>query len=384
MLMHKNKVVADLLINQGVIEKIHHVYELDRLPIGTIGKSSSEKGKPSRKLLDTWWASRGIPTTRARIKNILQDINMPSTHALAANAFGLSLSDHYWIHPKGVPVNWEEINFFTNDFSADIGDILFGADAKNMANINFNSPDSTTDGWLKKRWIISNNKRLLLKGGSNEWLQEPINEVIASALLKRLNIDHIPYTLTFENGVPYSLCETFVTTETELIPGWYVQEILQKNNQHSPLTHLLHCCDYLGIKNAKDGINKMLTLDYIIRNTDRHYNNFGFLRNPETLEWIGFSPIYDSGTSLWHDTSFVGRTKPPGKERESMPFKKTHTEQFALVDDLSWFDPGALSGFEEECMEIFAQSEYVSKERAEEITEQILVRIEKVKRQKSL
>ncbi len=46
----------------------------------------------------------------------------------------------------------------------------------------------------------------------------------------------------------------------------------------------------------------MLTLDYIIANGDRHYNNFGFIRNAETLEWQGLAPIFDSGASLWHNT----------------------------------------------------------------------------------
>ncbi len=41
----------------------------------------------------------------------------------------------------------------------------------------------------------------------------------------------------------------------------------------------------------------MIVLDYIIANEDRHLNNFGLLRNAETLEWYGFAPIYDSGSS---------------------------------------------------------------------------------------
>ena len=39
----------------------------------------------------------------------------------------------------------------------------------------------------------------------------------------------------------------------------------------------------------------MFLVDFIIANKDRHYRNFGFLRNSETLEWIGLAPVYDSG-----------------------------------------------------------------------------------------
>ena len=45
----------------------------------------------------------------------------------------------------------------------------------------------------------------------------------------------------------------------------------------------------------------MIVLDYVIANEDRHFNNFGVLRNAETLEWLGFAPIYDSGSSLGYD-----------------------------------------------------------------------------------
>ncbi len=34
----------------------------------------------------------------------------------------------------------------------------------------------------------------------------------------------------------------------------------------------------------------MIVLDYLIANEDRHLNNFGVIRNAETLEWLGFAP----------------------------------------------------------------------------------------------
>lgn len=39
----------------------------------------------------------------------------------------------------------------------------------------------------------------------------------------------------------------------------------------------------------------MIVLDYLIVNEDRHQNNFGVVRNAETLEYLGAAPIYDSG-----------------------------------------------------------------------------------------
>jgi len=219
-----------------------------------------------------------------------------------------------------------------------------------------------------------------MKGGSGVFEQEPFNEVIACAVMRRLGISHVNYTLKFDGGKPYSLCENFVTPDTELIPAWRVKEAFKKDNRDSDYTHLLRCCDSLGIVGVSAAIDKMLVLDYIISNEDRHYNNFGFVRNAETLDWLGFAPIYDSGTSLWYNTRFVGRAM------ESKPFCKSHDEQIKLVSDLSWFNADALEGLGDEIAAILSQSEAVDSERRAAIVAAVTARcgrIEKLAHEKS-
>ena len=77
-------------------------------------------------------------------------------------------------------------------------------------------------------------------------------------------------------------------------------------------------------------------LDYIIANEDRHLNNFGALRNAETLEWLGMAPIYDSGSSLGYDKSVPLMMN--AREVICKPFKKHHEELLKLVSDFGWID----------------------------------------------
>lgn len=42
----------------------------------------------------------------------------------------------------------------------------------------------------------------------------------------------------------------------------------------------------------------MFILDYIMLNEDRHLNNFGIIRDVQSLEWIDVAPIFDTGESL--------------------------------------------------------------------------------------
>ena len=114
----------------------------------------------------------------------------------------------------------------------------------------------------------------------------------------------------------------------------------------------------------------MIVIDYIIANEDRHFNNFGLIRNAETLEWIGAAPIFDSGTSLWFDRS---EDQIKNAEIKCKPFKKHHSEQIKLVSDISRFDFSKLDGIEDDIRRIL---EGQKPERVELISESVRNRIE--------
>lgn len=100
--------------------------------------------------------------------------------------------------------------------------------------------------------------------------------------------------------------------------------IITKDN--SP-TSKITCAEYLQIPGTKDYINNFLTIDYLTENTDRHYGNFGFIRNINTLKFISPAPIFDNGTSLWNNCL----DSEIGEWQSCMPFKKNHREQIKLV-----------------------------------------------------
>lgn len=332
-LMHKRQAVADMELDEitGYILKIERVYAAEHLPVGVPFK----KSVADRKALNDWWTDRSIPASRSGVREALEHLNISNTKALLVKCFGLSLSDQYWIKPKNSDITWDKINFFNNSFSEDIGDVLFG-NVKKAKEFDFSSPDNTSDGCLKKRWKIFEGKRCLVKGGSSPFRQQPFNEYIASEIMKRLDISHVDYRVIWDNGLPYSVCEDFVTENTELVSAWRIMQTQKKENDVSVYRHFVNCCEGLGIENIESDLDKMITLDYIIANEDRHLNNFGLIRNAETLEWIGFAPIYDSGSSLGY-----GKTSAQIRNQtdiECKPFKKTHKEQIKLVTDFSWIE----------------------------------------------
>lgn len=374
-LMHKNVAVADIEIDEalGGVTKIRNITAKEHLPVGTI-RIQRDDEVVDRYAFNQWWTGRSIPASRMGVSDALETLGIYNTKLLLTKCLGLSLSDHYWIKPYNKNIVWEDVNFFDNDFSDDIGDVLFGMNGKN-ADFDFVSPDNTSDGNLQKRWKIIDGKRCLLKSGSTPFRQQPFNEVIATLIMNKLGIEHVPYTIIWIDNKPYSVCEDFVTKDTELISAWRVLQLRQKENHESSYLHYVNICKELGI-DIVPALDRMIVLDYIIANEDRHYNNFGLLRDANTLEWIGAAPIFDSGTSLWYDISARGIST---YDIPCKPFKKKHSEQLRMVSSFDWLDISKLNGIEDEILNILCEDNavlYVEAERAKAIAAEVRKRID--------
>jgi hypothetical protein len=310
------------------------------------------------------------------INEALETLGVYNTELLLTKCLGLSLSDHYWVRPVDSDMTWESVNFFDNEFSDDIGDVLFGSAGMSIG-FNYSSPDNTSDGNLQKRWKIIDGKRCLLKSGTAPFRQQPINEVIASIILERLGIDHIPYTLTWIDDKPYSVCENFVSKNMELIGAARLMKIRPKANDENSYLHFVNICSELGV-NIVPMLDRMIVFDYIIANEDRHFGNFGLLRDPDTLEWTGAAPMFDNGTSLWYDklTSQI-----PLADITCKPFKKTHGEQLCLVSSFDWLDFAKLDGLENEIYKLLNDEKvkkYIDAERADMLILQLRKRIDRL------
>lgn len=353
-LMHKNVPVVKIELDEvlGGITAILDLYNSAHLPVGI----SLNDGRVNRQELNHWWRKRSIPASRDGLQNALDELHIASPEMLIEKCYGLSLSDQYWVCPDGANLTWNDINFFDNPFSEDVGNILLGHQAYSE-DVSLMSPDNTSDGWLKKKWSIVEGKRCLLKAGSGVFHQEPCNEVIASVIMKRLGINCVDYQVVNHKGEPYSLCENFITPSTELVTAHQLLSCQKKPNHVSLYQHFVQCCNMVGL-DAVPFLDRMLVVDFLIANTDRHTNNFGLIRNAETLEWEGFAPIYDSGTSLWCNT-VTQKIFAQSPTLPSKPFKSVHDEQIKLVSSFEWLDINALQGVDEEFWELLKNAEYI-------------------------
>ena len=110
----------------------------------------------------------------------------------------------------------------------------------------------------------------------------------------------------------------------------------------------------LGIDDAPRQLYKMLVCDYIISNRDRHFNNFGIIRNVETLNYVGVAPLYDNGNSFYVNVSDL--TQLDKIFYLDSPFTPIPDVKLKLVTDFSWYDASKLDGFLDEACSAFANT----------------------------
>ena len=346
-LMHRATPVAliDLGESNGTLHSLRAVLDPDHMPIGTI-----DEGITCADRLSKWWSGRSIPATRSGLREVLERLDIVRTEALLMRSYGLSLSDQYWIRPAGSGLDWADVNFFDNGFSDDMGDLLFGKEVW-QGSLDLTSPDNASDGLLMKRWKIIGGKRYLMKSGTMPFMQEPFNEVMASIIADSLGMPHIDYGIVEHEGAVCSICEDFITRDTELVSAHAVM----RSEVHEPgislYDHYVTCCGRHSL-DVVPMLDRMMVLDYLIANGDRHTNNFGVIRDVGTLEWMGPAPIYDSGSSLGYnqDTADLGGVTFVGCK----PFSDIWSVQMGYVRDTDWIDFTALDDAIDRCGELLS------------------------------
>lgn len=250
-----------------------------------------------------WFRGRGIPSWRDGLDDFLDNMGIENKDILVNKAFGLSLSDQYWMNPLNMIMEWEDINFFDNNFnSADFQTAIFENKLLDSKNVDLYSPNNTSDGMLKKTWIADEyGKRYLLKGSYKQIGMEPFNEVLASMISEVIGLEYVDYSLEVLHGNVLSKCECFIDKNTELLSAYSIlkyNEVDLDSTTNDIFSSYIQILQDNKVENVESTLAKMFVLDYIIANSDRHLGNFGVVRNIETLNWEKLAPNFDSGQAL--------------------------------------------------------------------------------------
>lgn len=305
-LMNKNQKIMSIEYNSyNVISKIYEIYNIEYAPLAVFN-ASKNRSSSLTKTVNDWFRSRGIPSWRKDLEKLLDKLGVSSSVELLNKYYGLSLSDQYWLKNVNSAVKWEDINFFTNDFEYEAYlDASLDSSSKSIVSLDkniFKSPNNTTDGMLQKGWIIESGKRVLVKGTYTSNKEEPINEYLASQICKRLGFDYCNYEVEWSDKTKLiSKCNDFINENEELISAYDIYNSEKKPNNISDYEFYIQILEKHNVPNARENMENLFILDYLMLNNDRHLKNFGIIRNVNTLKWEKVAPIFDTGESMQCD-----------------------------------------------------------------------------------
>lgn len=307
-LMHKNLIVALMDVSDnGELSKVEiNKPNYEFVPVG---------GQMNMMKFHDWWKDRAVPRTRKGSTHALSELGFPNTYCMLVNNLALSLNDCYWIKPTDSKLCWEQVSLFSNNFIDIFGELTFDTSSSlDMRNKTL-FRCASSQGELQKKWCIdSNEQRFLVKGNLGNSFQQSLNEVFASEIYKLQGINcYTPYELTtvsVEDGKLGLGCFSynFCSEEVESISAWELLQTVKLKGNVSYYNAFKEVCKKVcGFK--EEYVDKFLSLqimvDFLITNTDRHMNNISVLRNTDTLEYIGFAPIYDNGNSMFFRSTVV-------------------------------------------------------------------------------
>ena len=245
--------------------------------------------------IERWLRSRTIPKNREMVEKVLGsfDLSIDDIKGITDICMGLSLNDSYWITQEDFEGSFAEYNLYKNEFSYALSLVAYtGGDYNDTAFRT--SPELTTGGMLRKGWRFFGPDNIwLYKGGTFGFANtgnEPYSEFYASQIAERMGLNAVKYELENWMGILASKCRLFTDIDTSYIP---TGRIVGTGGIDA-------CLDYyreLGEEFFQQ-LADMLVFDAVIVNEDRHYGNFGLLRDNRTGKIIAPAPVFDNGLSL--------------------------------------------------------------------------------------
>ncbi len=286
-LMHNNEDIAVLNISDETGTILHYKCNIpEKMPF---------MREMSLKEINEWWKERAIPEKRSGVNKIIEKAECDTPLLYQAKNLALSLSDCYWVCPIELDLDWKDVNLYDNTkkatFKSENGD-EFGNNPNNSLNGSMDKEAIFKDGiWLLKKYKESSNG------------QQCVNEKFAGIIHERQGFkEYTNYELQVKEGkVESCTCPFFTSKDHEFITAYNFVQTAEKNKSISPYEEYISQCVKSGLdeKYVRDFMDYQTLVDFLMTNDDRHYNNFGVIRDTASLKIVSLAPLFDSGNSMF-------------------------------------------------------------------------------------
>lgn len=239
--------------------------------------------------LGDFLAHRQAPKHRKHIKELLERYGCDDLEGFIRVTHALSLNDTFWVKEADSELRWDSVSLYQNEFDQLVSEAAFDG-IISETDLSSTSPEFGTDGYYAKCWVRDVEGIWLYKSGSGLHVIEPTSEFLVSQLAEKVCPNAVHYDLEIYHDKLVSKCPLFTTEATGLAKA----SAVFRGEQTIP--RLLDYCQTLG---SDSDFRRMCVLDAITLNPDRHYGNFGFLFDNQTMAIAGMAPIFDNNRALF-------------------------------------------------------------------------------------
>ena len=236
---------------------------------------------------DMWLETRAIDSHRANSRLLKKALRLAEKDDVStvAHVNAATITDNYWIRAIGSELTYDDIKF-SDDYFSNLA-LKGNYDSFNRAASSNKSrtPELTNTGSFEKCWKLRNGKWWMYKRANHS---EMFSELFVYELGLALGFNMAVYergdgyikSLDFTNSasVNFEPASTFMGDNED-----YIDVVKTLKNICPEVIP-----DYI----------RLIFMDTIVANPDRHTNNFGLLRDIETGKIIGFAPNYDNNMAL--------------------------------------------------------------------------------------
>ena len=218
-----------------------------------------------------WCAKRMLTLDREYAKEILDSIGASQGKtdreraAVALSYHCLNLTDIYWVKSSEEDIEFPHINLYENHLDNAFVDIALRGRTMTVENAHLIADDVSTSGVSPKAWIRREDGFYLYKDGKEESVR---NEILASRICRCFECDQVLYEADEYDGYPVSVSRIMTGLDYSITTR-AAFDIYALNNDIDPLEYIL------GLDSHN--FYMMNILDYLVGNTDRHWENWGFL-----------------------------------------------------------------------------------------------------------
>ena len=236
---------------------------------------------------DRWLASRAIDHRRPNSRLLKKALRLVEKDDISSvlHVNGAKITDNYWIREVGSKLTYSDVKF-SDDYFSNLA-LKGNYDSFNRAANSKRSktPELTNVGSFEKCWKLRDGKWWMYKKASHD---EMFSELFVYELGCALGMNMAVY----QRGE--ACIKSLDFTEAARVNFEPASTFMGDNEDYIDVVKALEkICP-----NAIPDYIRMIFMDTICANPDRHTNNFGLLRDTQTGELIGFAPNYDNNMAL--------------------------------------------------------------------------------------